>query len=103
MPYYTQKEPTGDEMITVSTVAIGPTLSKLKLGSGDSPLTANNALFRVETNDVRWRDTGTAPTSSVGTLLKAGESMVYDGPVNKIQFIRVSADATVSAAYYRVG
>jgi hypothetical protein len=95
-----QKYPQGFEQIAVSSTAIGPTNTKLVSVAG-ATTEANFALFRVETADVRWRDDGTAPTSSAGTLLKAGEILEYDGALHRIQFIRVSSDASVSAAYYQ--
>jgi hypothetical protein len=61
---------------------------------------ANFALIVAETQDVRWRDDGTAPTSSVGMLLKAGTIFQYDGDLNKIQFIEVTGSAKVNISYY---
>jgi hypothetical protein len=68
---------------------------------GVSRAAANSAIFRCETADVRWRDDGTNPTSTAGYLLKAGEELPYDGNLNSLKFIRVSADATLDASYYR--
>jgi hypothetical protein len=61
---------------------------------------ANFALIVAETQDVRWRDDGTAPTASVGMLLKAGTIFQYDGDLNKIQFIEVTGSAKVNVSYY---
>ncbi len=61
---------------------------------------ANFALIVAETQDVRWRDDGTDPTSSVGMLLKAGVIFQYDGDLSKIKFIEVTASAKVNVSYY---
>ena len=60
------------------------------------------ALIRCETNNVRWRDDGTAPTASVGQLiLPADEYIMYVGPLGALQFIPVTGSATLDVTYYR--
>jgi hypothetical protein len=61
---------------------------------------ANFALIVAETQDVRWRDDGTAPTSTVGMLLKAGVIFQYDGDLSKIKFIETASSAKVNISYY---
>lgn len=103
---YTQKKPVAFEAITVSTTAIGPTAATYSPGNGttSNQASSNYAFFRCETANVRWRDDGTSPTSSVGHLLNAGETLEYDGRLDKIKFIRTGAtDASVTASYFRVG
>lgn len=39
------------------------------------------------TDSVRWRDDGTAPTSSLGMTLAAGQELDYSGDISQIQFI----------------
>jgi hypothetical protein len=61
---------------------------------------ANFALITPDTNGVRWRDDGTAPTSSVGMPLAAGVTLQYDGDLSKIQFIESTASAVLNISYY---
>lgn len=88
---YYIRTPVKFEQITVST-----TVKTLGTGHGGS----NFAFVTCETNDVRWRDDGTDPTASVGQLLKAGQTLGYDGQPEDLRFIRVSADATLDVTSY---
>jgi hypothetical protein len=58
------------------------------------------ALITPETQAVRWRDDGTAPTASVGMPLAAGVTLQYDGDLTKIQFIEQTASAKLNISYY---
>lgn len=64
------------------------------------PTGATMALIVAETQGVRWRDDGTAPTSSVGMPLAAGVSLSYDGDLRAIRFIQQTASATLNVSYY---
>ena len=71
----------------------------------DAGSTVRRALITIETDQIRWRDDGTAPTSSVGHLMEAGDVLDFternwETVLNKIQFIRVTTDATLSISYY---
>lgn len=58
------------------------------------------ALIVAETQGVRWRDDGTAPTASVGMPLAAGVPLQYDGDLAKIKFIQQTASAKLNISYY---
>ena len=58
------------------------------------------ALIVAETQGVRWRDDGTAPTASVGMPLAAGDPLFYDGDLTKIRFIEQTGSATLNVSYY---
>lgn len=58
------------------------------------------ALITAETQGVRWRDDGIAPTATVGMPLAAGVTLQYDGDLNKIQFIEQTASAKLNISYY---
>lgn len=58
------------------------------------------ALITPESQAVRWRDDGTAPTASVGMPLAAGVTLQYDGDLTKIQFIEQTASAIINISYY---
>lgn len=61
---------------------------------------ANFALIVAEAQDVRWRDDGTAPTATIGMLLKTGVIFQYDGDLSKIKFIETAGSAKVNVSYY---
>ena len=96
----------GHEAITVSTAAIGPSLTTAFPG-GVGVADAYYAYFTVETNPVRfWLDgaSNASPTASVGHLLPAGSILEVHGNVNikNIQFISQNgSSATVFASYGR--
>lgn len=94
--------PMGDEQITVSSTAIGFTATKFA-PSGQTP--AYYATWVVETNAVRYRDSGAVPTAAVGFPMSAGSAWNVCGSeaIKAALFIRQSADATVSVSYYRRG
>lgn len=58
------------------------------------------AVIQAEAQAVRWRDDGVDPTASVGMVLAAGASMNYDGNLNAIRFIQVTAGAILNVSYY---
>lgn len=58
------------------------------------------ALIVPETQNVRWRDDGVAPTASVGMPIVVGASLSYDGDLNKIRFIEETASAKLNVSYY---
>lgn len=64
------------------------------------PSQAQFAMIQAEGADVRWRDDGTAPTTSVGTLLTAGNSMLYEGDLGAIRFIETATTAVLNVSYY---
>lgn len=64
------------------------------------PPGATLALIVPETQNVRWRDDGTAPTASVGMPIYVGASLSYDGDLNRIRFIQEAASAKLNISYY---
>jgi len=58
------------------------------------------ALITPETQGVRWRDDGIAPTASVGMPLAAGVTLQYDGNLKNIQFIEQAGSAKLNISYY---
>jgi hypothetical protein len=99
-PYVWQ--PLGYQQITTAQLgsAVGLTLP------GDNVIVA---LITVEgtpgTDTVRWRDDGTAPTSTVGMLMNMGttgdQPMLYSGNLSTIQFIKVAGSPILNVTYYR--
>lgn len=64
------------------------------------PSGALYAWIGAESQAVRWRDDGTAPTASVGIELAAGAYFWYDGSLATIQFIQETASAKLNVSYY---
>ena len=64
------------------------------------PAGATMALIVPETQNVRWRDDGVAPTATVGMPVLTNTSMSYDGDLQKIRFIAATAGAVLNVSYY---
>jgi hypothetical protein len=63
--------------------------------------TARIALLQAESQAIRWRDDGTAPTASVGMILNVGDAPYpYDGDLTAIRLIQVAATANLNVSYY---
>lgn len=86
--------PCGYQQITALSSAAGLTI----------PTTAQqrptNCIITAQTQAVRWRDDGVAPTATVGYPLAAGTELRYNGDLNKIQFIEQAASAAINICYY---
>lgn len=91
------------ETVTVSTVSIGFTAATAYPTGSDAP--AIMAIATTETNSLRFRSDGIAPTAAVGHLVAASSSIEVCGAqaVRTFRMIRASADATVQVSYFRAG
>ena len=92
----------GYESITVSSTALGFT-SGTAFPGGKQP--ADMAVVTIETDAIRYRVDGVAPTASEGHKAAADSSFTVYGTQNlrAFQMIRVTTDATVKVTYYRRG
>lgn len=75
-------------------------LSAATLVSLTPPIGATIAVITVESASIRYRDDGTAPTSSTGTPVTSGTTFQYSGPLNFIQFIAQTGSPTLDVMYY---
>jgi hypothetical protein len=74
------------------------------------PAGATAAFLVAEVKDVRWRDDGPDPTSTVGVLLASeppgntgvGVPLFYTGNLNKIKFIETASGSILSVSYYKI-
>ena len=64
------------------------------------PQGARACIIQALTQNVRWRDDGTDPTTTVGMQLAAGRDMLYTGDLAKFRMIEEAASAEVNIAYY---
>ena len=85
----------GSERLTMDDTAGGVALA-------DIPNGATHALMRAKTAAICFTDDGeTAPTTSVGMELEAGEILEYDGQLHSFKAIRRDgASATLIVNYY---
>jgi len=90
--------PFGYQQITSLSTSVAVALT---VPAPTNAVPATLALIQAETQDVRWRDDSTDPTSSVGMVLAAGETLPYTGDLSKLKFIGTTAGATLNISYYR--
>lgn len=88
--------------LTVSSTGIGLSSASPAIGAG---ATVRRAVITVEDDQVRYREDGTDPTSSEGTLLEVGDVLSYTNAnyetiLNQVKFIRVTGDAKLKIHYY---
>lgn len=68
---------------------------------GGVPAGATLALITIETNAVRWRDDGVAPTASVGWPLGIAVPWGYTAALTAIQFIPQTGTSVVNVSFYQ--
>lgn len=89
------------EQITVAAAAIGLTTANVR-GYGSNRFAAEKAVIIVEAAQIRWRDDGTDPTTSVGMVANPGTVLTFDNRdrLEKFRAIRTgSTSATLSITY----
>jgi hypothetical protein len=78
------------------------TASSASLTSGGIPVGATMAVIQAETANVRYRDDGASPTSSIGLEIVSGASpILYTGTLSALQFIAASGSPVLDVAFYR--
>ena len=88
----------GYQQITTLTTSTGLTVpAMLPSGLSAKP---SFALIICETQAIRWRDDGVAPTATVGMPLATGVPLQYDGDITNIRFIEQVAGAKLNISYY---
>lgn len=88
--------PAGFCQLTLSGTAAG-----LSTCTGGIPVGSSNVFIIDETANSRWRDDGTAPTTTVGMLFSSGTSLSYQGDLTAIQFIAVSGSPVLDISFYK--
>lgn len=69
--------------------------------SGGIPSGATFAQVVTETAAIRWRDDGTAPTTTVGNPLAVAAVLTYAGLLASLQVIAQTGTAVVNIEFYR--
>jgi len=80
------------------------------VGGNSNMLRAKGAVITVETDQVRYREDGTHPTSAEGILLNVGDVLTYDSwtvpksnwrsVLKALHFIKVTNAAKLKIHYY---
>jgi hypothetical protein len=65
------------------------------------PAEARIAVIEAEAQEVRWRDDGVDPTTTVGMLLPVKSAFTYTGVLASLRFIAAVAGAILNVSYYR--
>jgi hypothetical protein len=93
---------TADRYITEGTISPFEYVQLTSLGSavGVGSGGGRVALIQCLNQNVRWRDDGSDPTTSVGMRIHAGETIYYVGDLRKIKFIEEAAGAELNIALY---
>lgn len=63
---------------------------------------ARAVLLQAEGENIRWRDDGENPTSTVGMILSSADTFLfYNGPFNSLRLIEAAVGAILNITYYR--
>jgi hypothetical protein len=65
------------------------------------PATATRAVFIPEAQAIRYRDDGTAPTTTVGQPVAVGVTVDYTGALSKVQVISQTSGAKLNVLFYK--
>lgn len=100
----------GCNCMDYSTLAVSNASIGLASASPVIPSEAKGALITVETDQIRWRADGSAPTSTEGHLLNVYDTLQFDSwtlpkknwrqVLNAIRFIRVTNDAKLKITWF---
>ncbi len=83
--------PIGDEQITNLSASVGLTV----------PAKARVALLQAEAKTLRFRDSGSAPTATVGIRLLADSVFWFTGDLAALRFIEETAGGILNVSYYQ--
>ncbi len=91
------RRPLGYQQISAATLAAS---TGFTLPATIAGLPVAYAVVQCNGGNVRWRDDGTAPTSSVGMTLPAGSELDYSGEMGAIRFILSTGAPILDVMYY---
>lgn len=90
---------TGGAGVYVTSAAT--TSSSASLTSGGIPATSTAAMLQAESQIVRMRDDGGAPSATVGMPIAAAGTMFYAGTLSAARFIEATASGKLNILFYR--
>lgn len=92
--------PRGFQQIVAATLASSTALT---IPIGNDGLEPDFCIVHPDTQNVRWRDDGSAPTSTVGMRLLVGAELRINGTaaMKAARFIVETAGANLNISYYR--
>jgi hypothetical protein len=64
------------------------------------PTGARVCIIQTITQNIRWRDDGTDPTTTTGMQLLATRDFLYTGDLVAIRFLEETAGAQINVSYY---
>lgn len=105
MPNQSQRaeRPVGYSNFAAGVVDVATSMSALTFGAATGPgIPAGTQTLRIipNTQAIRWRDDGVAPTATVGYPLAVGAELVYTGNPNALQVISQVAGAKIDVVAY---
>lgn len=68
--------------------------------SGGIPARTAWAIICIDTNAIRWRDDGVAPTAAVGMPITAGQCFYYSGTFATLRVIAQTGSPVVNISFY---
>jgi hypothetical protein len=84
----------------VDTVTVMTALTFGAAAGAGIPSGTQTLRLTPNTQAIRWRDDGVAPTATVGYPLAAGQELVYTGNPNALQVISQLAGAKIDVVAY---
>lgn len=94
----------GNPVIDGNRVANGyEQITSLSTAAGFTPPAGSlYAVIQAENDDIRWRDDGTNPTSSVGMLLTEGSILHYTAHLlGSLKAIEINGSGILNVSYYK--
>lgn len=93
------------QTVGVAAAALLYTFLDATLVSGSNVIAGvDYVIVQPESQNIRWRDDGTAPTASVGHLIVANQTYVFTrSQFARLRFIETAASATVNVTAYKNG
>lgn len=88
--------------------SVATTSNSASLTSGGIPPNANMVVLQAEVANVRYRDDGGAPTTSIGMFIigsataTTADRIEYAGTLTALQFIAASGSPLLDATFYRI-
>ncbi len=75
----------------------GDTFNNQSLGNNGQQPSA--AFLQAEGQNIRWRGDDVDPSATVGNILYVGQTLLYDGPLNRIRFLQTTSGAILNVQY----